>query len=756
MKTARKLLYFGSFVGLALTLAIVLNRMGRPSIASLLLASVLGASLAGAPGLVHRRAWPLALVLLPLGAYLLLRAQVPIPSDVHGLGGQASLLLEQLRSGAKTYQGDGFPLDFAAATHVGLVVSLAVYSAVGLAAFLVLSLRLAVPGLVIFLAMLGFGLTTDGADKMVWAPLIFLLLGSCLLVFSRSLERGRWKVTDAISGVSVATLAALLALSLLSATSVAAAPPWQDWHSWGAVGTDSVHLSFNWMVNFPRLLDPAINTPVMRVKSPLASYWRANALASFDGATWSSDQSLSGDQPTPESSSGSYTYRLPSIRPEPPGQLVTEYFHVESTYTDHLFSGGSPRSLVITDAVSLQVPDSLALVVDPPIGPRLDYSITAVVPQLTASDLLARGRIYPPDILNEYVGLPFPTRSDLRGPSPEAAWRLAMSDSPGRREWLGLYRLNQEIVGASTDPYRIALKVEEYLRLHYAYSLTPPQTKDLSPYAAFLFRTRIGYCQHFAGAMAVLLRFDGIPARVAVGFTTGNLGKDGMFLVTRNDAHAWVEVYFPGVGWVPFDPTPGKTIPGAGASSANAGFVDPAVGGSVGNARGSAGATADPGALRKIKGADGRSSRSEAPPARGGSAGWLLFSAIVGALLVIWPVGRAVWRSRRPRLGGLEARLIATLALVYRDLEDSGVDVPRSQTIDETAQFLKAYLDLDAAALMDRVQAVLFGGRAATEEDLTDVAALRRELGRRMRARRGRLRALLALYGLSGASTARA
>jgi hypothetical protein len=91
---------------------------------------------------------------------------------------------------------------------------------------------------------------------------------------------------------------------------------------------------------------------------------------------------------------------------------------------------------------------------------------------------------------------------------------------------------------------------------------------------------------------------------------------------------------------------------------------------------------------------------------------------------------------------------------VYADLQDFGVSVAPSQTLDETARFLKGYLDLDAGALVDRVQAVVFGGRVATPQDLADLAAFRDELLRRLRARRGRLGSVLALYGLGGVSTA--
>jgi transglutaminase-like putative cysteine protease len=755
MKTARRLLYFASFVGLALTAAAVIARIGRPSIASLLVATVVVASVAGAPGLVHRRAWPVALVLLPLGGYLLLRAQAPIPSHVHGLGGQAGFLFDQMRAGAKAYQSRQFPLEFATATHVGLLLSLVVYGAVWLAAFLALSLRRPLPALVILLAVLGFGFTTDNTARIVWSPVAFLVLSGCLLASSRSLEREHWRARDTLAGGAAAMIAAVLALLLLATTSVAASRPWQDWTTWGIAGPDNSRVSFDWMENFPRLLDPAANAVVMRVRSPLASYWRANALSRFDGTSWSTGASYDERYATAWSAPP-FTYQVPLTSHKPTGTLVTESFHLESMSTDYLFTGGFPRSLFIGRQLSLRVPDTLALGVDPPLGPHVDYTITAVIPRVKPTDLLARGRNYPSDLLQHYTLLPFASRAAYAGPSAESDWSASVGDSPDLREWLGLYKLNQDIVGTATDPHTIALKVQDYLRSHYVYSLRPPHSDDRSPYAAFLFQTRIGYCQQFAGAMAVLMRFNGVPARVAVGFATGKRDKSGTFVVMRTDAHAWVELYFPGVGWVPFDPTPGWTIPSPGAWYANPASGDPSASGGPGNAGGSAGASSNPQSLGKNRGASGASGGHRASAGRSWTAGWLPPCAVLVAVLVAWPVGRAARRRRGLRRGGTDARLRAALTLVYVDLADNGIDVPRSQTLDETARFLKSDLDLDARELVDRVQAVLFGGRAATQKDVDDAAALRRELKRRLRARRGRLRSLLVLYGLRDTSPAKA
>ena len=79
--------------------------------------------------------------------------------------------------------------------------------------------------------------------------------------------------------------------------------------------------------------------------------------------------------------------------------------------------------------------------------------------------------------------------------------------------------------------------------------------------ADFMLYTHRGYCQMFSGAMALVLRLHGIPARVAVGFTSGKLRGSDTYVVNDRDAHAWVEVYFPGYGWIPFEPTPCGHLP---------------------------------------------------------------------------------------------------------------------------------------------------------------------------------------------------
>jgi transglutaminase-like putative cysteine protease len=744
------MLYFAGFLALAAAVAMALSRTAQPGLVGVFVLAAVVGCFAGAPGLVRRRAWPLALVLLPLGAYLLVRVQVDLPADAHGAGGHLAALLDELRAGARTYAHERFPLDHQPGDGLAVLLSLTVYAITGLAAFLALSLRLAVPAIAVLLVALGFALTTDNIDRLVWAPLAFLVLAGCTLVLSRSLRRERWRATDALAGVVTGTVAAVLALSLLGATSVAAGSPLWDWTKWGIAGPGDAHVGFDWMQSYLRLLKEPSDAVVLRVRSPLASYWRANALTAFDGDTWFNGSSYA--ELTPASGPGGVAFAVPSRPPEPHGRLVTQSFETASTYTDHLFMGGVPRT-VLLDApeAALWATDAQALQLSRTLGPTLRYTVTAVVPQVKPADLVGRGRQYPPDVVLGATGLPFPAVSQPAGRMSEQDWERWVAGSPQDKQWLDLYRLNQAIVDGAVDPYRIALRIEDYLRTRYTYSLDPPVSFMDSPYAAFLLDTRTGYCQHFAGGMAALLRFNGVPSRVALGFTAGDKDADGRFAVTRKDAHAWVEAYFPGVGWVSFDPTPGRTIPLPGGSSASTGFVDPD---ETTSTAGPAAASPGPTARGADPGGASPGARGEPLPGSGmaavpsGSFPWLPLGAALATVLVAWPVARLVRRAVSVRRGTYGRRLRTSLELLRAELRDRGAEVPPSLTLDETARLLRGCYGVDATATLDRAQAVLFGGRPPAAADVAAVNALRREVRRAARAGRGRLRACLALYGV--------
>ena len=198
-----------------------------------------------------------------------------------------------------------------------------------------------------------------------------------MLVLSRSLERRTWRLRDAIPGVRSEWSGSLLAIILLGAAPSAAAAPWQDWRAWNPFNQGSPIYSFNWLQNYPELLNPANNVVIMKVQSPQPSYWRANALDSFTGRGLGLVPELpAGDLERVQQTTG-YVYSIPAADPSPPGQTVTERFQVRSVYTNYFFIGGDPRSLTLNQDVVLRMNDMRSLHVVNALGPSLDYSAHA-------------------------------------------------------------------------------------------------------------------------------------------------------------------------------------------------------------------------------------------------------------------------------------------------------------------------------------------------------------------------------------------
>ncbi|MBK7821578.1 MAG: transglutaminase domain-containing protein [Tessaracoccus sp.] len=130
-------------------------------------------------------------------------------------------------------------------------------------------------------------------------------------------------------------------------------------------------------------------------------------------------------------------------------------------------------------------------------------------------------------------------------------------------------QLTAEVTAETTTAGEAALEIQRFLRSEaFDYSFSAPASTGMDALSAFLLDSRKGYCIHFAGAMVTMARIEGIPARMAIGFTPGDLQDDGSYEVTAHDAHSWPELYLDGLGWVPFEPTP--------AYAGNPAVTDPA------------------------------------------------------------------------------------------------------------------------------------------------------------------------------------
>ncbi|MCP9452594.1 MAG: DUF3488 and transglutaminase-like domain-containing protein [Nitrospira sp.] len=117
--------------------------------------------------------------------------------------------------------------------------------------------------------------------------------------------------------------------------------------------------------------------------------------------------------------------------------------------------------------------------------------------------------------------------------------------------------LARTVAQHARTPYEQAMAVQDYLARHYRYSLALPVSDHTNPLEEFLFKRKTGYCEHYATAMAIMMRTLGVPSRLVTGFLATEWNEYGNYYVVRQqDAHAWVEIYLPHSGWIVMDPTP--------------------------------------------------------------------------------------------------------------------------------------------------------------------------------------------------------
>jgi transglutaminase-like putative cysteine protease len=239
------------------------------------------------------------------------------------------------------------------------------------------------------------------------------------------------------------------------------------------------------------------------------------------------------------------------------------------TKTDVIAAGAASRPVhIYQSVVSAYSPGTWTTGAD--LGPGDSYLVDTYVPHPTAAQLNKAGSQSGDAQLLGYRTILLPqtgisaTQPEIVFPSfhsnapvesviglPSSGGAALVSASPYARA----FALARALAARAPTSYAFAISVERYLARGFTYSEDPP----LMPYPleSFLFTDRAGYCQQFSGAMALLLRMGGVPARVAAGFTSGtHNATTGRWVASDLDAHAWVEAWFPRYGWVGFDPTP--------------------------------------------------------------------------------------------------------------------------------------------------------------------------------------------------------
>ncbi|MGY1632111.1 transglutaminaseTgpA domain-containing protein [Geodermatophilus sp. SYSU D01186] len=257
-------------------------------------------------------------------------------------------------------------------------------------------------------------------------------------------------------------------------------------------------------------------------------YLRVVALEVYDAEDGWSVGNLDGETAVADDSE---LAPLPGRRDgRPVDALVTALGH-EDVYLPLLYS---PLSVSVTDAQQWRFDPGTAAVFGRDVTTEgRTWSVAAVEPR-PAPEELAAAEPPAPDLplIQRYTALP---------PMDPAVTDLVASLTEGLTS---PYERVRAIYGHFTDPAN---------GFEYSLSTAPGTSGD--DLADFL-RLKRGYCEQYAGAMAALVRAAGVPARVVLGYTPGTVQPDGSRVVTSDDAHAWVEVYFDDLGWIPFDPTP--------------------------------------------------------------------------------------------------------------------------------------------------------------------------------------------------------
>ncbi|QLK24343.1 transglutaminaseTgpA domain-containing protein [Natrinema zhouii] len=254
------------------------------------------------------------------------------------------------------------------------------------------------------------------------------------------------------------------------------------------------------------------------VESDRRSYWRTGVYDRFTGDEW-----------IRTGQSDRYDGRIGS----PPG----DYDQVEQTITAETKLGimpVAPHPISLGGDVTRRTTVSTHGQPRPetPLAAGDSYTVESAIVNPDPSTLRAAGTNYPDDVTDQYLQTPESTSSEFR-------------------------ERTAEITADADNPYETAVAIERHLESSKEYSLKVSKPPGNAA-EEFLLEMDEGYCVYFATTMAQMLREEGVPARYATGYTSGQQVDDDKYVVRGLDAHAWVEAYFPDHGWVRFDPTPGN------------------------------------------------------------------------------------------------------------------------------------------------------------------------------------------------------
>ena len=378
---------------------------------------------------------------------------------------------------------------------------------------------------------------------------------------------------DTPLAIGVAALAG--AAAMIAAPALDEHSPWLNYQALAGTLSPGHIEAFDWSQRYGPLNWPRTGREVLDVQAKNADYWKAQDLDLFNGYGWTQGSASSATPPPPPApeSLARWTQTIQvTLRAMTTTDVIAAGFAAAPTHIAELTVPGFGDG-TWTAGTELQPGDS--------------YTIKTYSPAPSPAQLGAAGNEYPWSLLTGYRSMLLPENGAPpvifppfhSGQPVQSVVSLYGTDGDAlvrASPYAAAFALAQRLAARAANPYAFVASVMRHLAHGYTYNEVPPQSQY--PLESFLFTSKNGYCQQFAGAMALLLRMGGIPARVAAGFTSGSYDRaTHQWIVSDLDAHAWVEAWFPRYGWVRFDPTPGS----APARGGHAGILPALRGGST-------------------------------------------------------------------------------------------------------------------------------------------------------------------------------
>ena len=717
------------------------------------------AALAVAPALVPRRRLRIvAAALATLTAMAVAFDVSPLRAPHRFLGA----LFDRAWSGFRDYYDVLLPFDRVAQPEMHGVLLLAVF-VFSLAAALAIAARRPALAILAMLAGAAWPATIYPAGDDL-ARGVLLLAASLVLLAALRAGPSR-PVTQALAGAIVLVLA-------LGLTSSAGAGKRQfvNWENWDFYNQpdNPVTVSYVWRGNYDGVSFPNKRTRVLRVRaSSRATYWRATTLDSFTVDRWDEDLTLAFPPKRGSLDDLSAEPRLLLPRAARDANAWDRAdVTVEALSDNHLVGASVPVAYDPGKLVDIQYATNGAGVVAGLLSRGDQYTTWGYAPRPKPAQLARSQPDYPVEIAEDgrdlsVEGIAIPP---FGAPGREAWVADLFAKDAGLRPYAALYDQARRIAGGATNPYAATVALEAWFRSGggFVYDESPRRTRSMPPLVFFVTRSKEGYCQHFAGAMALMLRYLGIPARVAAGFTSGTYDRDRRtWNVTDRNAHTWVEVWFRGFGWLPFDPTPGRgnlsgpysassfsfDAPGAQAVLAAAGVTaaDSLLRFQLDRARGSSGSRGSPRDLRRAQDGEGGGGRI-------GAVQVILLA--IAALLVVLAVAKVA--RRRSRYLTRDPRRLATACRreLVELLADQRIDVPPATTLGELRALVRDETGVELRRLVAALGRARFGpseaAPAAARAARSEIRAVRRALRRAFSAG-SRVRGTFSLRSLTAA-----